>query len=237
MEVLKATESHSLSIKLSNFRRPVTGFLSQLCETTYLAIVTPDKFQSDFQISTDRYRVSFLNFAKSRIWQSRTAPFQISDPTPLLVHTGCGYRNMRGIRSIQGFIKAPATCYHGPAPVAASCHFMSCQPKDQTRGVAWKPIIEHASRDFVDEQLQREPFCSVSLVEGKLRAPTRRLDGIQHALVRFATLRPSTVFSFYRPALCKDTDILAITLLEKRLRAKASGEGGSTEPNAFDGKS
>lgn len=54
--------------------------------------------------------------------------------------------------------------------------------------MAWKPVVEHASQDFVDEQLQREPFCSVSLVEGKLQILTNRLKSVEDALVRYLTL-------------------------------------------------
>ncbi|KAF9644156.1 hypothetical protein BDM02DRAFT_3190859 [Thelephora ganbajun] len=92
---------------------------------------------------------------------------------------------------------------------------MSHQSNRQTRGVAWKPVIENACRDFVDEQLGREPFSSVSLAEGKLYALTNRLDGVERAL---------------------DADFEKIKLLEERLSVKADGEGQPMEPNITSGK-
>ena len=65
---------------------------------------------------------------------------------------------------------------------------MSRPTDNQARGAAWKSVVEHASRDFVDEQLQREPFCSVSLVEGKLHNLTNQLNGIERSLVRYPVL-------------------------------------------------
>ena len=65
----------------------------------------------------------------------------------------------------------------GVVPVSRSANH-------QIRDAPWEGIIERDSKDFVSEQLQREPFCTISLVEGKLRSLTNRLNNIERDLVR-----------------------------------------------------
>ena len=60
---------------------------------------------------------------------------------------------------------------------------VSHQTNGQTRNTTWKPVIEEACRDFVDEQLRREPFCTVGLVEEKLHTLESRLNTIERTLV------------------------------------------------------
>jgi len=101
--------------------------------------------------------------------------------------------------------------------------------KQKTRIVPWKLVIENACQDFVDEQLRREPFCSVSLIEGKLHNLTSRLNVVEHALVCGHVFPHAYRVSCLPSPIIKDADSEKIFSLESR-GVKADGECGPVEP-------
>ena len=105
------------------------------------------------------------------------------------------------------------------------------------RDARWEGIIERASQDFVSEQLQREPFCTISLVEVKLRSLTNRLNNIERDLVRQPPTHIYSVLVFI-PILLKGADSKKIVLFEEgRTGVKAEADGqGDLEPDIVNGR-
>ena len=115
-------------------------------------------------------------------------------------------------------------------------HFNDHPMSRPTRDGKWGPAVENACQDFVTEQLRREPFCSVSAVEGKLRPLKIRFDNIKRDLVR----DPLSLCTFRFPALLralqKDADFEKIRSLEERLGVSTGGEGGPVESDSNGAK-
>lgn len=102
--------------------------------------------------------------------------------------------------------------------------------------VAWESIVERASQDFASEQLQREPFRSVSLVEGKLQSLTSRLNGIERDLVCYLPYTHCVLV--FTSMLCKGADSKKIVQFEGRPGVEAGADGqGDPKPDTVNGKS
>ena len=83
------------------------------------------------------------------------------------------------------------------------------------------PAFDEAVRDFISEQLRREPFSSVGRVEEQLSPVLKKLSSIEETLVRGSFVAPIPCCVYISPT--KGISLGKVEKLETMFKDKMSG--------------